>query len=90
MQLLYTGLGDNSRLHKLVSGGRDGVRVWRVHPNYESELFVPLARGATCVDVDPCTIAIGSFDKTITLLDFSVGTGSDSSERHDAVNSMAL
>lgn len=70
VQLLYTGWGSNVRLHKLVSGGRDGIRVWRVRPRFECELSVPTEKGVTCIDVDPCTVVVSSFDKSIMALHF--------------------
>lgn len=69
VQLLYTGWGDNARLHKLVSGGRDGVRVWSV-PEYTCLLHIPVDKGVTCVDIDPCTVVVSSFDKSIRVYDF--------------------
>jgi WD40 repeat protein len=69
VQLLYTGWGNSARLHKLVSGGRDGVRVWSV-PEYTCQLHIPVEKGVTCVDMDPCTVVVSSFDKSIRVYDF--------------------
>eukprot|EP01134_Creolimax_fragrantissima_P000848 CFRG0848T1 len=74
VQMLYTGMGDNSKVNRIISGGRDGIRVWEVNDDLQlfrsSKVHIPTEGTITCIDLNPSTIACSSFDKSITLYEF--------------------
>lgn len=72
--MLHTGYGNNSWLLRIISGGRDGIRVW-AGAAYDCIVVIKSGGprlGTICMDLDPGTIVSSSFDKTISLYSFNV------------------